>query len=345
VHADLPARRLPLPGRATTMKLIIQIPCYNEAATLPDTVRDLPRSLPDVATIEYLVIDDGSSDATARVAKELGVDHVVRHTRNSGLASAFATGLDACLQRGADIVVNTDADNQYRADDIPRLIAPLLAGHADVAVGDRGVGSLRQFSWIKRRLQQIGSWVIGRASGFPTPDATSGFRALTRDAALRTLVLSRYSYTLETLIQAGASRLAVVFVPVAVNPQTRESRLMRSIPDYLRNSGVTIVRAYTMYRPLRVFARLGLALVLAGLVPGLRFLYFLFTDGGGGHVQSLILSAILLISGFQALLFGLLADLLHFNRRLQEELVYRVRRLDLGAHRDTAAASQPPPPR
>ncbi len=241
------------------VKLIIQIPCLNEAATLPAAVRDLPKALPGVDRIEYLVIDDGSSDGTAEIASRTGVHHVVRHTANRGLAAAFATGLDACLRLGADIIVNTDADNQYQAQDISRLIAPILEGRADLVVGDRGVGELEAFSPLKRRLQRLGSWVIGRASGLHTPDATSGFRALTREAALRTLVLSDYSYTLETLIQAGARRLAVDSVRIGVNPQSRPSRLMRGIPDYLRNSSVTIIRAYTLYRPLRVFTLIGLA--------------------------------------------------------------------------------------
>ncbi len=322
-------------------KLIIQIPCYNEEQTLPATVRDLPRTLPGIDVVEFLVVDDGSSDGTATVARELGVHHVVRHTRNLGLAGAFATGLDACLRLGADFIVNTDADNQYRANDIARLLAPLQAGRADVTVGDRGVAQHPEFSWIKRRLQQLGSWVIGRASGFSTPDATSGFRALTRQAALRTLVLSRYSYTLETLIQAGEARMAVEFVPIEVNAQTRASRLMRGIPHYIANSGVTIVRAYTMYRPLRVFSTLGITLVVLGLLPGLRFLYFYFGGDPTGHVQSLILAAILVITGFQVLLFGLIADLMHFARRMQEEMLLRLRRLEIGSLGDRQAAAAP----
>jgi glycosyltransferase involved in cell wall biosynthesis len=309
-------------------KLIIQIPCLNEAKTLPATIRDLPRALPGIDRIEYLIIDDGSTDGTAEIAPTLGVHHVVRHTVNRGLAAAFATGLDACLRFGADIIVNTDADNQYQARDIARLIQPILEGRAELVVGDRGVGELAAFSPLKRRLQRLGSWVIAQASGLHTPDATSGFRALTREAALRTLVLSDYSYTLETLIQAGAGRLAVESVRITVNPQTRPSRLMRGIPDYIGNSSVTIVRAYTLYRPLRVFTLIGLVLIVLGTIPGLRFLYFYLSGDPFGHVQSLILSAILIIVGFQALVMGILADTLSFSRKIAEETNYRVRKLE-----------------
>lgn len=311
------------------MKLIIQIPCFNEAGTLTETVRGLPREIPGVDVIEYLVIDDGSIDATVDVARAAGVHHVVSAPRNQGLAMAFTRGLETSLRLGADIIVNTDADNQYHSADIPRLVAPIVARRADLVIGDRGVGALAHFSAIKRKLQMLGSWVIGQASGLHTPDATSGFRALTREAAMQTLVLSGYSYTLETLIQAGARRMAVSFVPVGVNPNTRPSRLMRSMPHYLKNSSITIVRAYAMYRPLRVFTTLGLTLILLGSLPGLRFLYFYFSGSPFGHIQSLILSAILIIVGFQVLLIGVVADIIAFNRKIMEEALYRIRRLDI----------------
>jgi glycosyltransferase involved in cell wall biosynthesis len=306
-------------------KLIIQIPCYNEAESLSEALAALPREIAGIDRIELLIIDDGSGDGTAEVARAAGVHHIVRFPQNRGLAAAFTAGLQESLRQGADFIVNTDADNQYEAKDLPLLLEPLLAGRADIVVGNREVGSLAHFSPIKQRLQVLGSWVISQASGMETPDATSGFRALTRDAALRTFVLSRYSYTVETLIQAGASRMTVEFVPVRVNPHTRPSRLMRGIPQYIRKSAATILRAYTMYRSLRVFFTLGGVLILLGMIPGIRFLY-LFGIGQRGHVQSLILAAILIIVGFQVLLIGLLADLLSCNRKLLEELLYRARK-------------------
>ena len=312
------------------MKLVIQIPCYNEESTLPDTFRDLPREIDGIDEIEVLIVDDGSTDKTADVAQALGVAHVVRLGRNRGLANAFVRGLEASVAADADIIVNTDADNQYRGEDIERLVQPILEGQADIVVGDRGVTSLPEFSPLKRRLQQLGSWVVQTASGISTPDATSGFRALTREAALRTLILSQYSYTLESLIQAGARRMAVVYVPISVNPQTRKSRLMRNIPHYIVNSTATILRAYTMYRPLRVFFFLGGLMIAAGMVLGVRFLYYYLNGMGSGKVQSLILTAILLIVGFQTCLIGLVADLIAFNRKILEETLYRVRNLELG---------------
>jgi glycosyltransferase involved in cell wall biosynthesis len=311
------------------MKLVIQIPCYNEAETLPATVRCLPHQIKGIDTIETLVIDDGSADATTAVARAAGVNHIVRFPRHKGLAAAFKAGLDASLRVGADIVVNTDADNQYLSEDIECLLQPILTGHAEVVIGDRGVATLENFSPLKRRLQTLGSRVIGKASGMHIPDATSGFRAMTREAALRTMVLSDYSYTLETLIQAGAHKMAITYVPIRTNPQSRPSRLMRGISDYLVNSGVTILRSYTMYRPLRVFTLIGALSILAGLGLALRYFYFYLLGQGAGHIQSVILAAVLFIIGFQVGLIGLLADLISFNRKILEEVLFRVRKAEV----------------
>lgn len=312
-----------------SVKLIIQIPCYNESQTLPTTLQALPRQLDGIDLIEWLIIDDGSNDQTAEVALRNGADHVVHLKQHSGLAAGFVTGLEACLKLGADLIVNTDADNQYQAEDIEHLIRPILDGKADLVVGDRGVSTTQNFSPLKRFLQRLGSWVITKASNLDIPDATSGFRALSREAALRTIVVSEYSYTLETLIQAGAHHAAVSYVPVRTNPQTRPSRLMRSIPHYLTNSTQTILRAYTMYRPLRVFSLISSVFILTGIAIGTRFLVYFFNGQGSGHIQSLILTAVLIIVGFQTFLIGLVADLIGFNRRILEETLYRVRRLEL----------------
>lgn len=310
------------------MKLIIQIPCYNEAEHLAHTLSLLPRQLDGVDKVEILVIDDGSSDATVEVARAAGADHILRLPHHTGLAGAFAAGLDACTRLGADLILNTDADNQYNAGDIPRLLAPLLSGEAELVIGDRGVMQNKSFSPLKRRLQRLGSRVVGAASGLTVTDATSGFRAMTREVALRTIVLSRYSYTLETLIQAGNRLVKVQFVPVDTNPPRRPSRLMRGMGDYLAHSSVTILRAYTLYRPLRVFTYLGGLLILLGLILAIRYLVFYFMGNGAGHVQSVIVAAVLLIVGFQTWLIGLVADLISFNRKILEEILYRVKRVD-----------------
>jgi len=313
------------------VKVIIQIPCWNEEETLPQTVRDLPHELPGVDAVEFLVIDDGSTDQTYEVARSLGIHHIVRLPRNQGLARAFLAGLETAVRLGADIIVNTDADNQYRGGDIARLVAPIVSGRADIVVGDRGVATVAHFSPLKRLLQRLGSWVVQQAAGFEIPDATSGFRALTREAALRTIVLSEYSYTLETLIQAGAQQMTIEYVPVRTNPQTRPSRLMRHMPEYLMQSSLTILRTYTLYRALRVFLTVGGIMIAGGLFLGLRFVYYFITRGGySGQVQSLILAAVLLIVGFQICLIGLVADLIGFNRKIMEETLFRVRRLELG---------------
>ncbi len=315
------------------MKLIIQIPCHNEAPVLPATIEALPRRLTGFTSVEILVVDDGSLDGTVEAARQAGVEHIVQLPGHLGLAAAFAAGLDACVKLGADVIVNTDADNQYRAEDILLLVEPILAGRAQVVVGDRGVATLAAFTPVKRWLQRLGSWVVGKVSGMNIPDATSGFRALSREAALRTLVLSDYSYTLETLIQAGSRHLPVEFVKIRTNPETRPSRLMRSIPQYLANSSATIIRAYTMYRPLRVFSVLGGSLLLGGLALGLRFVYYWVLGQGNGHIQSVILAAVLSIVGFQVFLIGLVADLIGFNRKILEELLYRTRLMESRSER------------
>ncbi len=325
-------------------KLIIQIPCLNEAATLPATVADLPRSVPGIDVIETLIIDDGSRDGTSDVARQCGVDHIVRLKRNKGLAAAFTAGIDASLKQGADFIVNTDADNQYSANDIPRLLQPLLSGEADIVIGDRNIAALSHMSWRKRKLQRLGSWVVRQVSNTTVPDTTSGFRAYTREAALRMTIVSEFSYTLESIIQAGKKRMAIAHVQVATNPRTRESRLFDSIFGYIKRSGATIVRIYAMYEPLKVFTYIGLTFVTAGLLLSLRFVHAYFTEftGGARFIQSLILAAVLMIVGVLVLLIGLLADVISANRKLLEELVYRVRSLEMPRRDDADVPAAPP---
>jgi glycosyltransferase involved in cell wall biosynthesis len=310
-------------------KLIIQIPCLNEAATLPATLADLPRSIPGIDTIEVLVIDDGSRDGTAEVAYAAGVDHVVRLRRNKGLAAAFAAGIDASLKRGADFIVNTDADNQYAGHQIPMLLAPLLKGEADIVIGDRNIAEVRHMSWRKRQLQRLGSWVVRQVSSTNVPDTTSGFRAYTREAALRMTIVSEFSYTLESIIQAGKKRMAIAHVPITTNPRTRESRLFDSVFSYIKRSAATIVRIYAMYEPLKIFTYIGVTVILLGVLVSMRGIYTYFTAYGLRNVQSLLFAAVLMIIGFQILLIGLLADVISANRKLLEDLVYRVRSLEL----------------
>ncbi len=315
-------------------KLIIQIPCLNEASTLPATLADLPREIPGIDLIEVLVIDDGSEDGTADIARRSGVDHVVQFRAHKGLAAAFMAGLDACLTLDADIIVNTDADNQYAGADIAKLVQPILRQEADIVIGDRNVRTLRHMPLLKRWLQLIGSWVVRQVSNTRVPDTTSGFRAYSREAALRQTIVSEFSYTLESIIQAGKKRMAIAHVPVATNENTRESRLFDNVFTYIKKSAATIVRIYTMYEPLKVFTLTGLVTFSAGFAISLRFLYFYLNNIGRGNVQSLILSAVLMIVGFQVILIGLVADVISSNRKLTEELLFRMRSLELRRGKD-----------
>ena len=323
------------------MKLIIQIPCHNEAETLPAVVASIPRRIDGVSTVELLVIDDGSTDDTAQVARACGAHHVVSHPDRRGLAAAFQAGLDAALRLGADIIVNTDGDNQYPQADIPRLIAPILSRQAEVVIGDRQPATIAEFSLLKRLLQGWGSWVVRLASGTAVPDATSGFRAYSREAALRLNIFTRYSYTLETIIQAGKKGLRVAYITIKTNPKVRPSRLVRSEWDYVKRSVATIIRIYALYEPLRTFGLISLPFVLVGLVLIGRFFYFYLTGdvvGVARFIQSVVIGAAALIIGLLILLFGILADLVSANRRLMEEVLYRLKRLEM----ERAAETRPP---
>lgn len=306
------------------MKLIIQIPCLNEAGTLAIAVRALPREVDGFDTVEWLVVDDGSTDGTAELAGTLGVDHVVRHPVNRGLATAFMTGLDTCLRLGADVIVNTDADNQYEARDIPKLTAPILSGEADMVIGGRPIAETEHFSWIKKSLQHLGSWAVRIASRTSVADAPSGFRAISRETATRLNVFNPYTYTLETIIQAGLSNMRVLSVPIGTNEDLRPSRLVKSIPSYVRRSLITIVRVFVTYRPLYFFMCIAAAFALPGIMIGLRFVHAYLTGTGGGHVQSLILAALCIMLGALAMMCGLLADLIATNRKLLERINARL---------------------
>ncbi len=313
------------------MKLIIQIPCYNEAEALPVTLSALPREVPGFDSVEWLIVDDGSTDETVKIAQENGVNHIVRHTRNQGLAKSFMTGLDASLRFGADVIVNTDADNQYNAEDIPALVAPVVGCRADIVVGSRPIDAIGHFSLLKKLLQKLGSYVVRTLSGTDVQDAPSGFRAMSRRAAQRLVVFNDYTYTLETMIQAGQHNMSVMSVPVRVNVDLRPSRLVKSIPSYIRQSVMTMVRIFVVYRPFRFFGAIATLLFGAGLFLGLRFLYFYLTGDGQGHIQSVILAAVLLGMGFQTVLVAFLADLLAANRKLLEDIRYAVKQTRIEA--------------
>jgi len=311
------------------MKLIIQIPCLNEEESLPKTIADLPKKINGVDTIEILIINDGSTDRTVEVAKQCGANHIVSFTKRKGLARAFGAGLDAALKAGADVIVNTDADGQYKGEDIPRLVKPILEDRADIVVGNRDIENIKQFSWIKKRLQKIGSAVVRHLAGSTIMDATTGFRAYNREAALNLNIISKYTYTIESIIQAESKNLAIANITISTNKVKRKSRLFNSIPEYIKRSAVTIIRIYSMFNPFRLFTTIGTGIISIGILIGCRFVYFYFLGSGEGKIQSLILAAVLLIIGFQTLIVGLLADLISANRQLIENTLLRVKKIEL----------------
>lgn len=312
------------------MKLIIQIPCYNEAETLTIALDALPRHIDGIDEIEYLIINDGSDDATEAIARAWGVQHVVHFKRNLGLAKGFLAGLDLALRNGADIIVNTDADNQYCGADIEKLVKPIIEKKADIVIGERPIDEIKEFSWIKKKLQRLGSWFVRTASRTDIPDAPSGFRAFSRHAAMRMNVNNEYTYTLETIVQAGRNRMAIMSVPIRTNPELRKSRLMSNMYAYIKKSVLTVLRAFLMYRPLQVFTLIAIIFMFGGTVIGIRFLYYYFTNQGSGHIQSLILATTLIIIGVQTFLLGLQADVISANRKLLEDIQFRVKKLELG---------------
>lgn len=310
------------------MKLIIQIPCYNEEGTLKITYDDLPKKIDGIDEIEYLIINDGSTDKTVEVARELGFHHIVSFKQNKGLAMGFMAGLDACLHLGADIIVNTDADNQYFGEDIEKLVRPIIENKADIVIGERPIDKTEHFSWKKKKFQHLGSWVVRLASGTNIPDAPSGFRAYSKEAALRINVTNKYTYTLETIIQAGHNKIAMTSIPIRTNGETRPSRLFTSIWKYMKRSASVIVRSFLMYSPLKFFSTLGSIIFLLGSLIGIRFLYFYFQGNGAGHIQSLILSAVLILIGVQTIVIGLQADIISANRKILEDIQYRIRKME-----------------
>lgn len=310
------------------MKLIIQIPCYNEADTLEIALNDLPKHIDGIDEIEYLIINDGSHDNTVEVAKNWGVNYVVNFRCNKGLAKGFMAGLDACLRNGADIIVNTDADNQYDASDIETIVRPILEKKTDIVIGARPIDATEHFSPLKKKLQHFGSWVVRKASNSDIPDAPSGFRAFSRQAAMKLNVVNEYTYTLETIVQAGRCKIAQTSVPIKTNPELRESRLFNSMFGYVKKSMLTILRAFMMYKPLQVFSTIGGINLIAGLVLGIRFLVYFFIGQGNGHVQSLILASMLIMLGVFTIIIGLQADLIAANRKLLEDIQYHVRKID-----------------
>ncbi len=319
------------------MKLIVQIPCYNEEEVLPQTVADIPREIEGIDKVEILVIDDGCSDRTVAVAREIGVDHVLSNTQNIGLARSFRRGIEHCVRLGADIIVNTDADNQYVGADIPKLVKPVLEGRADIVVGDRQTAKIEHFSPLKKLLQSVGSGVVRRLAGVYVPDTVSGFRAFSREAAIKLNIVSPFSYTIETVIQAGKRDIAVLSVPVRTNPKTRESRLFKSIPDFITRQASTIIRMYAMYQPLRVFFAIGLVFSLIGFIPIARFLYFYLLGAGEGHIQSLILGGVFVVLGAMSFLIGLVADLISFNRQLLEMTLEKIKKAEFERERANKA--------
>ena len=318
-------------GAGGTMKLTIQIPCYNEAETQEIALNDLPKKIDGIDEIEYLIINDGSKDNTVQVAKDWGVHYVVNFKKNKGLAKGFMAGIDACLRNGADIIVNTDADNQYNGEDIEKLVRPILEEKADIVIRERPIDDTEHFSPLKKKLQHFGSWTVRVASKTDIPDAPSGFRAYSRDAAMRLNVTNEYTYTLETIIQAGRNKIAMESVPVRTNPELRKSRLFSSMFGYVKRSMVTIVRSFMMYKPLRFFTLIGGIFLLIGLALGIRFLVYFCMGAGTGHIQSLILASTLSMMGFMTVIIGLQADVIAGNRKLLEDIQYHVRKLDYDA--------------